>query len=115
MESLTLVIILLLIGLLWLDGARARELATRIARGRCRQSDVQFLDGTVSLKQLGLRWGGGGLRLRRRFQFDYSMQGVERRTATLVLIGTALESLDLGLPQTGEAEVITLAEWRQRH
>lgn len=115
MDTLAFIIGILLLGLLWLDGARAREIATRIARSRCELQQVQFLDGTVSLKRIGFSWGVGGMRLRRRFHFEYSLQGVERRTAYLVLVGTRMERIDLGLPEVQSAEVISLERWKSHH
>jgi len=84
---------------LWLDGARARELATEVARSMCRKRGLQFLDDTVSLQRIGLRWGANGLRLRRMFSFDFSIEGMGRRSAYLILIGTRIEHFDLGLPK----------------
>ncbi|MEW7980466.1 MAG: DUF3301 domain-containing protein [Candidatus Sedimenticola endophacoides] len=87
---------LLLFGALiwfWLDSARARELAVGICGESCQHEGLQFLDQTVVLKRLGLRWTAQGVRLRRTFQFDYSEQGDERRSGQIVLVGIQLEVL----------------------
>lgn len=86
----------------WLDSARARELATEVARGMCEKRGLQFLDETVSQVRLGLRWTPGGLRLRRMFSFDFSMEGTGRRGGWLILLGTQVEQFDLGLPKASE-------------
>ncbi|MCB1642081.1 MAG: DUF3301 domain-containing protein, partial [Xanthomonadales bacterium] len=41
---------------LWLDGARARELAIGLAKSYCEKHDLQFLDETVALSRMALRW-----------------------------------------------------------
>ncbi len=81
----------------WLDSARAREIATAICVSGCRQRDVQFLDQTVGLQRMGLRWTAHGIRIRRIFRFDYSEEGLERRRGHVVMVGTNLEEFTLGL------------------
>lgn len=84
---------------LWLDGARAREFATGIARSICEKRGFQFLDETVEMKRMALGWGSHGIRFRRMFQFDYSIEGMGRRHGYVILVGTQLEIFDLGLPK----------------
>lgn len=103
-SALITLIILGAIALLWLDGARARELATAIANEVCRRRGVQLLDQTVSLSRMALRRTAGGLRFRRMFRFDYSIEGVGRRTGYVLLIGVHLEQVDLGLPDEPAGE-----------
>ena len=98
-EHLLALLVVLGIGWLWLDGARAREMAVGLAQRACRERGVQMLDQTVALRRLGLRWQASGLRLRRVYRFDYSEEGVGRRTGYLVLRGLELEEMSLGLPQ----------------
>jgi hypothetical protein len=87
---------------LWLDGARARELATGIAESMCRRRGLQFLDGTVSLQRIGLRRGPHGMQIRRLFGFDFSIEGVGRHSGYLILLGNAVERFDLGLPDNNQ-------------
>jgi len=89
---------ILLLAWIWLDGARAREFATVLARRHCERSDLQFLDETVSLARIGIRWTNDGLRVRRMFRFEFSLEGVGRRTGYVLLLGTRLELIDDGLP-----------------
>jgi hypothetical protein len=101
------ILAILLIGLLiwiWLDGARAREIATAICEESCRRRGLQFLDQTVALQRVGIRWTGAGIRIRRMFRFDFSEEGVGRRNGHIVLIGIYLESFSLGLPQAGSSD-----------
>ena len=97
----TLLMLLAGIVWLWLDSARAREMATALASEYCRRSGLQFLDGTAALARTRLRWTKDGLRLRRLFRFDYSEAGVGRHTGHLILIGMSLEEFSLGLPGNG--------------
>jgi hypothetical protein len=85
--------------LFWLTGARAREFATGLAQRYCQQRGMQFLDGTVSLARVGIRWTNAGLRVRRMFRFDFSLEGVGRRTGYILMLGTDLEAVDDGLPK----------------
>lgn len=99
MSALIALIILGAIILLWLDGARARELAIGIATELCRRRGFQLLDQTVSLSRLAPRRSPDGLQFRRMFRFDYSIEGVGRRTGHVILIGIRLEHVDLGLDE----------------
>lgn len=87
----------------WLDSARARELATGLANEMCRKRGLQFLDETVSQTRFGLRWTSNGLRFRRMFSFDFSMEGLGRRSGWLILLGTQVEQFDLGLPKPSDS------------
>jgi len=101
---------ILVVGLLlwfWLDGARAREFATDIARSMCRKRGFQFLDGTVEMQRKALRRSSNGICFRRMFRFDYSIEGTGRRSGHIILLGTAVEVFDLGLPKSPEKPVQT--------
>lgn len=98
MNNLLSILALLLLGWFWLDSLRARELATGICRAACEQRNLQFLDQTVALRHLGVRRTDAGLRPRRVYRFDFSEEGVGRRSGYLVLVGLDLESISLGLP-----------------
>ena len=94
-------LLLLTIGaalLLWLAGARAREFATTLVQRYCSNRDMQFLDGTVALVRVGIRWTNAGLRIRRMYRFDFSLEGLGRRTGYIIMLGTRLEIIDDGLP-----------------
>jgi hypothetical protein len=91
--------------MLWLDGARARELATSLVQRYCRNRNMQFLDGTVALVRMGIRWTPSGLRIRRMFRFDFSLEGVGRRMGYILMLGTRLEFIDDGLPKPDEKTV----------
>lgn len=95
-EFFGLVIIALAVGL-WIDGARARERAIQHCRRACREQGVQFLDETVVFSRLGVGWTRQGVRLRRTYRFDFSVQGVERYNGEIRMLGSALERFSLGV------------------
>jgi len=104
MDNLFAILLLLLAGWSWLNMLRAREMALGLARRACERYQVQFLDQTVALRGLRLRWTREGLRLRRQYRFEFSEEGTGRRSACLVLLGLRLETLDMGgsvLPGSG--------------
>jgi len=104
MSNLLAVFLLLLLGWFWLDSMRAREIATEVCKTACAQRKLQFLDQTVALRRLGLAWRSEGLRMRRVYRFDFSEEGVGRRSGYLVMRGLALEDMSFGLPaQTQDA------------
>lgn len=97
-------LVLLAIAWLWLAGARAREFATNLAKRYCGNRNLQFLDDTVSLVRFGVRWTGEGLRVRRMFRFEFSLEGVGRRSGYVLMLGTRLERIDDGLPVPADQE-----------
>jgi hypothetical protein len=104
MGNLLAVFLLLLLGWFWLDSMRAREIATEICKTACNQRELQFLDQTVALRRLGLAWRSEGVRMRRVYRFEFSEEGVGRRSGYLVMRGLTLEDLSFGLPtQTQDA------------
>jgi len=98
METIPIILLIAAIGWFWLDSLRAREIALGICQAACEQRHVQFLDQTVALRRLSVRWPPQGLRFRRVYRFDYSEEGVGRRTGSLVMLGLDLVEISLGLP-----------------
>jgi hypothetical protein len=85
---------LLLLGLLllwWHSAVQARERARQLARQYCERQDWQLLDQTVALSSLRPvrhidRWFW-----RRRYRFDFSPDGGQRRRGELLMLGNRLE------------------------
>jgi hypothetical protein len=102
-STLIALIVLLVIVLLWMDGARAREFATALVDELCRRRGLQLLDGTVSVARVGIRRSPQGLRFRRMFRFEFSAEGVGRRTGYLLLIGTDVEKVIFDLAEQPRA------------
>jgi hypothetical protein len=92
---------LLIVGFMlggWLlyETLRAREAAIRITKEACRQHGLQLLDDTVHGVRLRfVRDDEGVVRLRRTFLFDFSEDGVNRRSGSVVMLGAKVESLQL--------------------
>ena len=91
------VLLLMLVAWIWVTGARAREFATLLARRHCMARNLQLLDETVALARMGIRWTHEGIRMRRMYRFEFSLEGVGRRTAYVLTIGNRLEAIDDGL------------------
>ena len=83
-------------GWLLYEALRAREAAIRITKEACRQQGLQLLDDTVHGVRLGfVRDHDGVVRLRRMFLFDFSEDGINRRSGSVVMLGARVESLQL--------------------
>jgi len=108
--NLLSLLVVLLVAWVWLDGARAREFATSLARRYCDNRGLQFLDETVALARMGIRRTDQGLRVRRMYRFEFSLEGVGRRTGYVLMLGTQLESVDDGLPRPSADEQVLPAE-----
>lgn len=102
LSTISLLLVIALVVSLWLDGARAREMATVLAHRYCDHRGLQFLDETVALVRVGLRWTTGGLRIRRMFRFDFSREGAGRRIGYVLMLGSSLELIDDGLSPPGD-------------
>src|SRR6478609_6740079 len=59
----------------WQNALRARERARELGSDLCMQANVQLLDQTVALQRMRLIRGPRGLRLRRDYRFDFSIDG----------------------------------------
>ncbi len=103
-SSLFAIIILGLAIVFWMNAARARELAVGISRAACHRERYQLLDDSVYLQRVGLRWTPSGLRFRRMYRFDYSVDGRLRETGYVLLIGNQLEAVHIQGRHTIEQE-----------
>ncbi|MDX9989214.1 DUF3301 domain-containing protein [Thiothrix unzii] len=96
MENLLLIAILGAGVWFWIDSMNARERAIAAATRACQSINVQLLDQTVSLESLKpARNNAGHLVWRRTYGFEYSIQGVERRSGRAILRGRVLEQVQL--------------------
>ncbi len=98
-STLNLLFVLMLLIWFWRDSLQTRELATTISRKACDSHGVQFLDQTVALRRLGVRWLRSGLRFRRMYVFDYSLGGHGRMTGYIIMLGQQAETLRIDLPR----------------
>ena len=104
MSGLSYILLAGLIAWFWHDSLRTRELATTLSKRACKDKLVQFLDQTVALARIGMRWTQQGIRLRRIYSFEYSIEGVGRRQGEVIMLGSRLESLsiDISTQEPGE-------------
>lgn len=80
---------------LWLDAARARERAVALGRQLCAARGLQLLDETVALDGVRVaRDARGRARIRRRYRFEFTRDGVARDAGTIVMLGAAMETAD---------------------
>ncbi len=86
-ESFLPLLVILLLVYLWHNALGARELARVQCHQLCAQAHVQLLDQTVALSGLRLiRVAGRGLRLRRDYRFEISIDGQDRHRGSLSLV-----------------------------
>lgn len=98
MNSEALLFILLIAAglLVWFEAQRMREYVIRRCTAVCQGADLQLLDETVALAALRLkRDGRGRLRLHRRYQFDVSETGTDRRRGWITLTGVVVEHIHI--------------------
>ena len=93
----TLAIAVMALGVaLFVDWLRVREAAIFVAKDACKQLGLQFLDDTVQGARTRLaRDADGHARLRRTFVFEFSDDGVSRRSGSVIMLGAKVESLQL--------------------
>ena len=88
MWELAFLVVAAIAGWLVFDALRAREAAIRIAKAACREQQLQFLDDTVRcVRTRFARDGQGQALLRRTFVFEFSEDGVSRRSGNVVMLG----------------------------
>ena len=82
------------LGWLWFDSMRARERALAAGARACQRDGLQFLDETVECVSMRpARNDAGRLVLRRVYRFEFSDNGDNRRTGSIVTLGGEVESL----------------------
>ena len=93
-----LLLLLALVGvaLFWHDTLGAREQANEAAREACQATGAALLDGTVAFNGVRVVRGEAGRpALERTYLFDYSTDGVTRRTGFVVVCGRRIDSVGL--------------------
>jgi hypothetical protein len=91
----------LIAGLVWFwsDSSRAREQTLHHCQRLCKELNVQLLDQTVGLAGLSLGRGPTGrVQLRRRYGFEYSIDGNDRWRGTASLRGKHVEYIHMDHP-----------------
>lgn len=92
--SLTMLLLLAVLGGFWLDSIRAIEIARKAGKRICDDAGVQFLDDTVAGIALALARDQSGRRvLRRIYRFEFSDTGNNRLEGRLTVLGGRIESV----------------------
>lgn len=91
MTVLNLIFILILLVWIWNIGQTSRDKAVATARHTCLREGVQFLDGTAALQSVKPAWSRNeGPVLQRTYTFDYSEDGMCRRTGCIIMRNTRI-------------------------
>lgn len=94
--ELLLIIILVAISASWLTTMRARDRARLAVARLCKQYQLQLLDQSVALNGIKFaRSPRGGLTLRRLFRFDYSEDGLSRKSGSIWMKGEQPEMITI--------------------
>ncbi|OGA72357.1 MAG: hypothetical protein A3G27_07560 [Betaproteobacteria bacterium RIFCSPLOWO2_12_FULL_66_14] len=81
---------------LWFDSMRAREAAIEHGWRACERHGLLFLDQTVECVSIWpARNDAGRLVLRRVYRFEFSDSGNNRRSGSIVMLGSEHESLTM--------------------
>jgi hypothetical protein len=94
MTSLSLLFLIILFLWFWRIGQDSRETAIATARETCERQGLQFLDGTAALQEIRpciTRRTGPGLR--RIYTFDYSADGIGRKTGCIIMHNTHVSAV----------------------
>lgn len=96
MGSLLLLTLFGLLGYYIVGAMKLKEAAQRAVEARCDQTGVQLLDGTIVLRRLGCqRDQRGQLRLKREFQFEFTVSGADRNLGWIRLLGKRIVAIEL--------------------
>lgn len=105
MQEILFILILLAVLWLWRDSASAREKATSAARAACKQIDAQFLDETVMMVKLRLcRRNTGTMALCRLYDFDFTLDGEQRRSGSIRMKAQIIEDILLDIDQASKLQ-----------
>lgn len=95
-DGMFLIILVLVLYYVWRSALGAREQARELGTALCARANVQLLDQTVALQRLGLMRGSDGrLRIRRRYRFELSTDGLDRQQGSLDIAEDRLISYSL--------------------
>ena len=96
MSEVLLLSLLAALAWLWWDSLQAREVAVSAARSACADEGLLFLDDTVGIAAIRpARDDYGRLRLKRRYDFEFSDTGANRLKGRIVMLGGRVLQLEL--------------------
>ncbi len=89
--------VLAFFALLWWQRQTVRQRAIAHAQRRCKELDLQFLDGGMALSFAGFRRGPNGqLGIMRHCRFEFSATGEDRYQGEVLMLGATL--IEIRLP-----------------
>lgn len=95
-----IIMLFLAIGWYWYDTNLAKEAAMVAARRACQRHGQQLLDETVVLASVRPRRDRSGrVRWLRRFEFEFTGDGEQRRSGEVSLLGRRITALTLALDE----------------
>ncbi len=85
----------------WWNSSGASEKATQAAKRACKESGVQFLDDTVSMRKTRLQRNEmGHVNLARLYSFEFSLTGDHRHFGYVITLGDKIFKIELEKPYT---------------
>ena len=89
------ILFLFILGLLvwfWQDSLRHRENAIEQCKKACKEMELQLLDQTIALRSVSFKKDlNNRLKLMRRYNFEFSINGVDRHKGFIILHGGNIE------------------------
>ena len=83
---------------LWLDSLKARDVALQAARTACEHEGLMLLDDTVAICAIRIaRDADGRVKLQRSYEFEFSDDGNNRRSGSVVLLGSTVVLFNVGI------------------
>ena len=99
MNTLYLLIFLFILVWFWQNSLRAREFAVKFCQDKCNEMGLQLLDQTVALKSISIiRNINGLLGISRRYNFEFSISGVNRYSGSIRIQKDHVSSFQLEHP-----------------
>ena len=84
------------VALIWWNVQTVRQRALAHAKRRCKELDLQFLDGSISINFSGLRrTPQGQMGMVRSCRFEFSATGEDRHQGEVLMLGNRLLSITL--------------------
>jgi len=101
MTELILLALFIALAWLWWDSMQAREIAVAAARAACNAEGLQFLDDTVGIASIKpARNADGRLLLQRAYDFEFSDNGDNRISGSVVTLGRRVILLNVMPPRS---------------
>ncbi len=93
MTELNLLLLAAVLFWFWLHQAQARDKARQTGKRLAEKQGVLFLDDSVALKQLKPQWDGKQLQWRRRWSFEFTVDGNQRYPGSIHMLGPRVQQV----------------------